>query len=143
MKQERLGIFVEGMPLLEARKQAAELLNPVSGESAFFEAGQLLGKIVGIPGSQLGLYAHRGLSLQQAQQLIQWVRRRMEGEPLQYILGEWEGRLAVYRTGESEPDSVLDVYLGLLPPADAQALREGIPVEDQTELNRRLEDFMS
>ena len=48
-----------------------------------------------------------------------------------------------YRTGESEPDSVLDVYLGLLPPADAQALREGIPVEDQTELDRRLEDFMS
>ena len=42
-----------------------------------------------------------------------------------------------------QPDSVLDVYLGLLPPADAQALREGIPVEDQTELDRRLEDFMS
>ena len=90
MKQERLGVFVEGMPLLEARKQAAELLNPVSGESAFFEAGQLLGEIVGIPGSQLGLYAHQGLSLQQAQQLTQWVQRRIEGEPLQYILGEWE-----------------------------------------------------
>lgn len=66
-----------------------------------------------------------------------------ESQDHEYILGEWEGRLAVYRTGESEPDSVLDVYLGLLPPADAQALREGIPVEDQTELNRRLEDFMS
>ena len=66
-----------------------------------------------------------------------------ESQDHEYILGEWEGRLAVYRTGESEPDSVLDVYLGLLPPADAQALREGIPVEDQTELDRRLEDFMS
>ena len=50
-----------------------------------------------------------------------------ESQDHEYILGEWEGRLAVYRTGESEPDSVLDVYLGLLPPADAQALREGIP----------------
>lgn len=57
--------------------------------------------------------------------------------------GNGKDGLAVYRTGESEPDSVLDVYLGLLPPADAQALREGIPVEDQTELDRRLEDFMS
>ena len=66
-----------------------------------------------------------------------------ESQDHEYILGEWEGRLAVYRTGESEPDSVLDVYLGLLPPADAQALREGIPVEDQTELDRRLEDFRS
>ena len=64
-----------------------------------------------------------------------------ESQDHEYILGE--GRLAVYRTGESEPDSVLDVYLGLLPPADAQALREGIPVEDQAELDRRLEDFMS
>ena len=62
-----------------------------------------------------------------------------ESQDHEYILGEWEGRLAVYRTA----DSVLDVYLGLLPPADAQALREGIPVEDQTELDRRLEDFMS
>ena len=60
-----------------------------------------------------------------------------------YILGEWEGRLAVYRPGETEPESVLDVYLGLLPPADAQALREGIPVADDEELDRRLEDFMS
>ena len=61
----------------------------------------------------------------------------------EYVLGEWEGRLAVYRTGETEPDSVMDVYLGLLPPADAQALRDGIPVESETELERRLEDFMS
>ncbi|MEI3579477.1 MAG: hypothetical protein V8Q30_05650 [Acutalibacteraceae bacterium] len=52
-------------------------------------------------------------------------------------------RLAVYRPGETEPESVLDVYLGLLPPADAQALREGIPVADDEELDRRLEDFMS
>lgn len=66
-----------------------------------------------------------------------------EPDEHEYILGEWEGRLAVYRTGEAEPDSVLDVYLGLLPPADAQALRDGIPVEDETELDRRLEDFMS
>ena len=39
------------------------------------------------------------------------------------------GRLAVYRAGEQEPATVLDVDLGLLPPADAQALRQGIPVE--------------
>lgn len=90
MEQESLGIFEEGMPLLEARKQAAELLEPVSGESAVFEASQLLGEIVGIPGSQLGLYSHRNLSREQAEQLTQWVRRRMDGEPLQYILEEWE-----------------------------------------------------
>ena len=70
-----------------------------------------------------------------------------ESQDHEYILGEWEGRLAVYRTGESEPDSVLDVYLGLLPPADAQAMV--LPLESVIvtivllNVDRRLEDFMS
>lgn len=66
---------------------------------------------------------------------------QQEAEKYAYILGEYGGRLAVYRAGEQEPATVLDVYLGLLPPADAQALRQGIPVEDRAELERRLEDY--
>ena len=38
---------------------------------------------------------------------------------------------------------MLEVYLNLLPPADDAALREGIPVADEEELARRLEDFSS
>ena len=68
---------------------------------------------------------------------------QQEAEKYAYILGEYGGRLAVYRAGEQEPATVLDVYLGLLPPADAQALRQGIPMEDRAELERRLEDFIS
>ena len=68
---------------------------------------------------------------------------QQEAEKYAYILGEYGGRLAVYRAGEQEPATVLDVYLGLLPPADAQALRQGIPMEDRAELERRLEEFIS
>ena len=69
--------------------------------------------------------------------------RRQSAPQAAYTLGEWEGRLAVYRDGEEEPEQVLEVYLNLLPPADAAALREGIPVADEEERARRLEDFAS
>ena len=35
--------------------------------------------------------------------------RRQSAPQAAYTLGEWEGRLAVYRDGEEEPEQVLEV----------------------------------
>lgn len=66
-----------------------------------------------------------------------------ESQDHEYILGEWEGRLAVYRTGGIGTGFGAGCLSWSAAAGRCQALREGIPVEDQTELNRRLEDFMS
>lgn len=67
------------------------------------------------------------------------------GQPeYEYRIGEKDGRLAVYRWNADEPDTVLDVFVTLLPEADAAQIRAGgIPVRDRAELMDRLEDFVS
>ena len=64
-------------------------------------------------------------------------------EDYEYVIGEQGGRLAVYYKDNTEPESVLDVYITLLPEADVAQIREGIRVRDQKELMDRLEDFIS
>lgn len=60
--------------------------------------------------------------------------------PVAYV-GEWEGRLAVFRTGSTTPDEVYDVFVAVLPQADQTALQQRIPVADEEELQKLLEDF--
>lgn len=55
-------------------------------------------------------------------------------------LGEWEGRLAVFRGGAA-PEEVFDVFVAALPQADREALRARIPVKDEEELEKLLQDF--
>lgn len=62
--------------------------------------------------------------------------------PYAYV-GEWEGRLAVFRTKSTAPEEVYDVFLASLPPAEQQALADGIPVYDEVELQGLLEDYTS
>ncbi len=61
--------------------------------------------------------------------------------PPAYILGAQDGRAALFKAGEAAPVARYDIFLSLLPEADAEALRRGIPVATRTELNRYLEDF--
>jgi len=58
-----------------------------------------------------------------------------------FTLGEWEGRLAVYTGGELKPSQVLDIPLAALPEPDRQLLRDGIPLRNEEELRRAIEDF--
>lgn len=58
-----------------------------------------------------------------------------------YTLGEKDGRLALYRSGESAPVAQYDIYTALLPERDAEQLRRGIAVQSEAELRRYLEDF--
>lgn len=55
-------------------------------------------------------------------------------------LGEWEGRLAVFREGTA-PDEVLDVFVAALPETDRLALEERIPVASEEELAALLQDL--
>ena len=49
----------------------------------------------------------------------------------------------MFRTGETNPSAVYDVYTSTLPDMDRDALAQGIMVESQEELNRLIEDFTS
>lgn len=61
-------------------------------------------------------------------------------EPLA-IVGEWEGRLAVFPARGAAPTEVYDVFISSLPPAEQEALAAGIPVFDEVSLGRLLEDY--
>lgn len=73
--------------------------------------------------------------------------RRVEPSPRQplYVLRDLNGRVARYEPGQDTaqpPDEVYaGVYTNLLPEQDVLALREGIPVYSEEELQRLLEDF--
>ena len=56
-------------------------------------------------------------------------------------LGEWEGRLAVFRTENAPPEEVYDVFIQTLPPTEQQALADRIPAYTEEELQGLLEDY--
>ena len=56
-------------------------------------------------------------------------------------LGEWEGRLAVFRTPDAPPEEVCDVFLAALPAEEQRLLRARIPVYSEEELRGLLEDY--
>lgn len=58
-----------------------------------------------------------------------------------YTLSEYQGQLALFRDGESQPVARYEAYTNLLPPDDVALLQAGIPVSSQEELQRLLEDF--
>lgn len=61
----------------------------------------------------------------------------------EFVLRSYEGKIAVFRPDDSKPLEVLDIYVTHLPDLDIERLEAGIPVRDQDELLRYLEDFDS
>ena len=59
------------------------------------------------------------------------------------ILGEWEGKLAVFAPNGISPQEVYDVYISTLPEEEQQKLEQGIPVYDEGTLAGLLEDYTS
>ena len=47
------------------------------------------------------------------------------------ILGEWEGKLAVFAPNAISPDEVYDVYISTLPEEEQRRLEQGAAVYDQ------------
>lgn len=61
----------------------------------------------------------------------------------QYLLKEYNGKLAVYFSNSQTPETVFDLYLSTLPEYDRGQLRLGVPVKDYEELVKRIEDYIS
>ena len=60
-----------------------------------------------------------------------------------YTLREYEGCVAIYCGGESQPGTVTDIEVRLLPAQDRELLRGGLGATDLQELSRLLEDLGS
>lgn len=59
-----------------------------------------------------------------------------------YVLGEYNGRLALFREHSSKPYRILEMEVYLLPEADQESIRSGgIMVETEDELRQLLEDW--
>ncbi len=69
------------------------------------------------------------------------MREASRAETPGFVLGEYEGRLALYREHGTRPYRVLDIEVWLLPEADREALTDGILVATEEELRTLLEDW--
>ena len=66
---------------------------------------------------------------------------RRSAPPPAYLVRDLGGHVAVYRAGADEPLQVCDIYTHLLPSPDVLRLQQGIPVSDEEQLERLLEDL--
>lgn len=60
-----------------------------------------------------------------------------------YILGEYEGKLALYRTGNDTPYKKLNFMVSMLTEYDRENVMKGIYAETEAELNALIEDLTS
>lgn len=62
-------------------------------------------------------------------------------ETVYRIIGEWEGKVAVYVPGTDMPETVYDTMVMSLPEEERQHLYNGIEVSSREALALRLEDY--
>lgn len=61
---------------------------------------------------------------------------------IKYTVKEYNGKIAVFENGNTEPLKVMESpYIRDLPKTDQEILSQGIIVYDKTELNKILEDY--
>ena len=59
------------------------------------------------------------------------------------VLGSWKGYVAIFEKGADEPRQIFPTQVASLPPADQEALEQGIIVRNRRDLDRLLEDYLS
>ncbi len=62
---------------------------------------------------------------------------------IQYRLSVYDGRIAVFETGETEPVEVFDVFVASLPYNEQIELRNGLTATGRSELQKLIEDYTS
>ena len=72
-----------------------------------------------------------------------WKQHFRKAVILVLILGSWKGYVALFEKGASEPTQIFPCPLSSLPPADQEALEQGIPIRNQRDLERAIEDYLS
>lgn len=61
----------------------------------------------------------------------------------EYVLKDFNGKVAVFRKDENVPEFIFDVYINNLPSNDQKQLSTGIFAKDDIELQQLIEDFSS
>ena len=59
------------------------------------------------------------------------------------LLGIHDGKIALWKDEDPQPIQISPYRASLLPPADQNVLKHGIPIEDEHHLNRLLQDYLS
>ena len=60
-----------------------------------------------------------------------------------YTIKEYEGRIAVFENSDTNPLTIYDSYVSLLPESDRNRLKTGILVDNSQDLQRIIEDYTS
>ncbi len=66
---------------------------------------------------------------------------RASADAVCFVLCEYDGRIALMEEGETEPIAIYNTPISSLYPKDAELLREGIRLENCTELSQLIEDL--
>lgn len=72
-----------------------------------------------------------------------WKRRLSRLLALYLLLGSWKGYVALFEKGSEEPRQIFPCPVDTLPEADQKALAEKIPIRNQRDLQKALEDYLS
>lgn len=59
----------------------------------------------------------------------------------EYMLKEYNGKLAVFETNSEHPVEVFSIFVDSLPQVDRDLLKDGIPASTKAELLRLIEDY--
>ncbi len=78
------------MSVSETVRMTKQRLEPVANEESLQQAKLLVAAVVGADVSALSVHSWMEISDEQLRILGELIERRVKGEPLQYILGEWE-----------------------------------------------------
>lgn len=62
---------------------------------------------------------------------------------LYVVLGCWKGYVALFEAGAEEPRQIFPSTVAALPPADQEALENGIIIRNKRDLEQLLEDYLS
>ena len=62
---------------------------------------------------------------------------------LYVVIGTWKGYVALFDQGAAEPKQIFPCPVAALPESDQQALKNGIVVRNQRDLQQLLEDYLT
>ena len=72
-----------------------------------------------------------------------WKRTVSSLLALYLLLGSWKGYVALFEKDSEEPRQIFHCPVSALPEADQQALEQKIPVRNDRDLQKILEDYLS
>jgi release factor glutamine methyltransferase len=78
------------MPVAELIRLCKIRLEPVAGEEALQQAKWIVSTVIGVEPAAIGIHAWMQATQDQIEIIGELLEKRVSGEPLQYILGEWQ-----------------------------------------------------